>query len=107
MHLARVILSVRSPENLAQFYTTYLGMKERIEGDAIILGYEGKDAALELRQAASEKTYVHTRSDRYWKIGITLPDLDLAHAQLRKAAINVSDPNQFGDIGYMCHLNDP
>jgi len=107
MHLSRVILSVRSPKNLARFYTAHLGMKARTEDDGIILGYDGNDAALELRQATSGKTYAHARSDRYWKIGITLPDLELAHKQLRDTGINVSAPNQFGDIGYMCHLSDP
>ena len=107
MQLTRVILSVRSPKSLARFYTAHLGMKARSEGDAIILGYGGPDAALELRQATSDEAYAHTRSDRYWKIGITLPDLDRAHAQLRDAGIGVSDPSQFGDIGYMCHLSDP
>lgn len=107
MHLARVILSVRSPKDLARFYTTYLGMSERVEDDVIILGYDGIDAALELRQASSDRVYAHGHSDRYWKIGITLPDLNLAHTQLREAGLAVSDPNQFGDIGYMCHLSDP
>jgi catechol 2,3-dioxygenase-like lactoylglutathione lyase family enzyme len=107
MQLARVILSVRSPKNLARFYRAHLGMRAWSEGDAIVLGYDGLDAALELRRAASDKTYAHARSDRYWKIGITLPDVDLAHAQLCDAGISVSDPNQFGDIGYMCHLCDP
>ncbi|MGI9437215.1 MAG: VOC family protein, partial [Geminicoccaceae bacterium] len=49
----------------------------------------------------------HRRDDRYWKIGITLPNIDIAHDQLSRAGVAVSDPVQFGDIGYMCHLNDP
>ena len=107
MPFLRLILSVRSPDELARFYVTALGMTMRTEGDAVVLGYGGDDALLEFRQAASAKAYRHRRSDRYWKIGITLPDVDMAAAQLRAAGIAVSEPGQFGDIGYMCHLNDP
>lgn len=107
MQLARVVLRVRSPDTLARFYTDHLGMKARTEGDAVVLDYDGADAAIEFRQAKSGASYAHTRTDRYWKIGITLPNVDIAHAQLRQAGIAVSDPTQFNQIGYMCHLSDP
>ena len=43
----------------------------------------------------------------YWKIGITLADVDNAGEQLRKGGISVSDARQFRDIGYLSHLQDP
>ncbi|MGJ8629335.1 MAG: hypothetical protein ACSHXB_20470 [Sulfitobacter sp.] len=36
-----------------------------------------------------------------------LPDVDYAFAALTKKGINVSDPHQFRDIGYLPHLSDP
>ncbi len=107
MKLARVILRVQSPENLARFYVEHLGMTVLEEGYAHLLGYGGGDAVIELQRAGAGDGYVHERSDRYWKIGITLPNVDMAHAQLREAGVAVSEPGQFGEIGYMCHLEDP
>lgn len=75
--------------------------------EILVLGYDGADAALELEQATSPGAYVHRREDRYWKIGITLPNVDIAHAQLHQAGVEVTAPRQFGEIGYMCHLQDP
>ncbi len=107
MKLARVVLRVRSPDALARFYTERLGMSARRENHAVILGYGAGDAEVELRQATSDRRYAHAPTDRYWKIGITLPNVDIAHAQLRHAGVAVSNPVQFNDIGYMCHLSDP
>lgn len=106
MQLSRVVLRVRSPEKLASFYTGRFGMRARAEGQALVLGFGGDDASIELRQATSGEAYLHRREDRYWKIGITLPNVDIAHAQLCEAGVAVSRPKQFGEIGYMCHLED-
>ena len=43
----------------------------------------------------------------YWKIGITLPQVDLAYQQLLTAGVAVTPPTQFQEIGYLCHLQDP
>ena len=51
--------------------------------------------------------HVATGNSRYWKIGLTLPDLDRAVAHLDRIGWPVSRPRQFLDIGYMCHLTDP
>lgn len=107
MQLARVILRVRSPDRVAGFYEIHLGMTAWREDDAIILGYGTADAKIELRQAASPGNYEHASTDRYWKIGIALPNLDIAHAQLHKVGVAISNQSQFKDIGYMCHLSDP
>lgn len=107
MKLDRVILNVRSPEALAAFYKVHLGMQARRLADGILLHFNGEDAGIELRQASAGGSYRHRREDRYWKIGITLPNVDIAVEQLGKAGIPVSEPNQFGEIGYMAHLADP
>ena len=107
MKLGAVILNVRQPKELAEFYRKHLGMQV-VPGDGnYLVGYGGLGAQVELRPALSEKIYVHRDTDPYWKIGITLPDVDAAYGQLRRAGVAVSEPKQFRDIGYMCHLSDP
>lgn len=107
MQLSRIILNVASPRKLATFYVDQLGMTARTEGESTVLSFPGEAASLELRKAARGTAYIHQRHDRYWKIGITLPNVDIAHQQLCAAGIEVSEPHQFRDIGYMCHLSDP
>lgn len=103
--LAAVRLAVRDPQELAGFYTRHLGMQATTDGDDVRLGYAGEGAELVL--CSGGEGYTHARSDEYWKIGITLPNVDIAYHQLSKAGVPVSQPQQFGDIGYMCHLSDP
>lgn len=105
--LAGVVLNVASPEELAAFYTTHLGMAVDRSGAFLQMGYGGPGASLELRPLPSPEPYVHDASDEYWKIGITLRDVDMAFEQLSRAGVAVTQPRQFLDIGYMCHLTDP
>jgi catechol 2,3-dioxygenase-like lactoylglutathione lyase family enzyme len=107
MLLARVILRVRSPERLARFYVERLGMTLLSHDEDIVVGYGGGDAAIVLRSAETDGAYAHGRGDRYWKVGITLPNVDIAYAQLCDAGVPMKEPRQFGEIGYMCHLQDP
>ncbi len=103
--LSGVRLSVSNLAQLAEFYVRHPGMIATEVGDNLRLGYAGEDADLVLSPGG--QAYEHSRQDEYWKIGITLPDVDIAHAQLTAAGIEVSTPHQFRDIGYMCHLSDP
>ncbi len=82
-------------------------MQAREEDAKITLSYGEPDVEIELHEANAQKSYQHKDTDRYWKIGISVPDLDLAWSALRSAGIEVSDPHQFHDIGYMAHLDDP
>jgi len=107
LRLAGVALNVAAPEKLAAFYTRHLGMAVDRSGKFLRLGYGGPAASLELRPLPSPKPYVHDSSDEYWKIGITLPNVDMAFEQLNRAGVAVTQPRQFLDIGYMCHLTDP
>lgn len=66
---------------------------------------------LELRHAHAQpprsSPYRYSEDDGYWKIGVTLPDVDVACRRLRATGTRVSEPHQFQDIGYLCHLCDP
>lgn len=105
MRLSGVRLRVDKPAMLADFYATALGMTVRVIDGVWRVGYRGADADLLLLPDGG--SYQHDRGQRYWKIGITLPDVDAAAASLRAAGIEVTEPKQFLDIGYMCHLSDP
>ncbi len=98
-------LSVSNPAEVAEFYLSHLGMAATTSGDGWRVGYTGEDADIVFLPGG--QAYEHSRADNYWKIGITLPNVDMAHAQLTAAGIAVTEPHQFRDIGYMCHLNDP
>ena len=76
-------------------------------GNCLRVGYGGEGACLELRPLPVPQPYQHDALDEYWKIGITLPNVDRAFEQLSRAGIAVSRPRQFLDIGYMCHFRDP
>ncbi|WP_108861108.1 VOC family protein [Ruegeria sp. Alg231-54] len=105
MRLSGLRLRVADPEQLGKFYTEVLGMSVQTHGVSLRIGYLGQDADLLLMPGG--RGYTHDKGQRYWKIGITVPDVDLATAVLRDKGIEVSDPKQFLDIGYMCHLKDP
>ncbi|NVO57640.1 VOC family protein [Rhodobacteraceae bacterium B1Z28] len=105
MRMSALRLRVADPERLAAFYRDALGMTVHAEGPNRRVGYDGNDADLLLMPGGGG--YTHDRGQRYWKIGITLPDVDMAAAFLRQHGVEVSAPRQFLDIGYMCHLSDP
>ena len=103
--LSGLRLKVADPEPLIAFYTGVMGMKSEWADSVWRLGYVGADADLILVPGGAD--YAHSRDQRYWKIGVTLPNLDLAYAQLKSAGVEVSEPRQFLDIGYLAHLSDP
>ena len=105
MRLSAVLLRVANPERLAGFYADALGMTAQAQGPNHRVGYAGQDADLLLMPGGGG--YTHDGGQRYWKIGITVPDVDLAVSRLRQKGVEVSEPKQFLDIGYMCHLKDP
>ncbi|CUK11797.1 lactoylglutathione lyase [Ruegeria denitrificans] len=105
MRLSAVLLRVANPGQLTGFYTEVLGMTARAQGPNCRVGYVGQDADLLLMPGGGG--YTHDGGQRYWKIGITVPDVDLAVSHLRAKGVEVSDPKQFLDIGYLCHLKDP
>ena len=68
------------------------------------VGYSPNEAHLAFDQGIVEKP---KPDEFYWKIGITLQNLDHAVCFLRSKNITVSDPIQFQNVGYMAHIVDP
>ena len=93
----------RAPDTQAAFYSDTLGMKHL---GTHTVGYGGEGQA-RLIFAQCDSPYLHSQTDLYWKIAISVPDLDLACKQLNKMGVQVDGARQFRDIGYLAHIVDP
>lgn len=106
MKILRHCLNVTDRSKLLDFYSRVLGMRSFASEGPALLGYDPAQCLLELA-GGSETACRSEQRDFYWKIGITVRDLDIAVAHVRREGWSVSDPVQFRDIGYLCHLRDP
>ncbi len=98
---------VQSFTGLSDFYGDLLGMKAIATGNnSTAFGYSSKQSHVEFHRA-EVAPYQPQANDFYWKIGITLRDLDAAVGYLRDRGLTLLDPYQFRDIGYMSKLTDP
>lgn len=100
--LDTLTLRVRDPEAQRRFYRDILGMTDRGEGR---VGYAEGEMAIHFAKA--ETAYAPRPTDLYWKIAISVPNLDLAVGQLRARGIAVTPPRQFQDVAYLAHVTDP
>ena len=106
MKLSRTCLNVRNAAGLSNFYTSVLGMHQLGSEDGPAFGYSQQQCLLEFHEAELQH-YNPVPGDLYWKIGITVQNLEFAVKYLNDQGWPVSAPRQFGDIGYLCHLQDP
>merc|ERR1712117_980692 len=58
-------------------------------------------------EKSGERRGDNASEDVYWKIGLGLADVSAAREKLMKRGAAVSEPQQFMDIGFLCHLRDP
>lgn len=92
---------------LEEFYCRVLGMHcFDATPEMMSFGFESERCHLVFRKA-DVLPFVARPNDFYWKIGITLRDLDAAVAFLRDQGVPASGPVQFRDIGYMSKIIDP
>lgn len=105
-HINLLHFQVDTIDALQTFYGDLLGMNLRHHGDRFEFSFPNAETALSFSVNATT-AYQYSGNDFYWKIGITLPDLDAAVQYLRKRGLQPSDPVQFRDIGYLSHLQDP
>lgn len=100
--LDTLTLRVRDPEAQRRFYCGQLGMSDRGDGR---VGYADKEASLGFVEA--DTPYVAEASDLYWKIALSVPNIDLAYEQLRSKGVPCTEPRQFQDVGYLAKVTDP
>ncbi len=97
-----ICLRAPDPQSLKRFYRDTLGMRERADGT---IGYAEEEAGLRFEK--SERSYDMSVDDLYWKISISVPNIDLACEQLSGRGVAVDGPRQFGDVAYLAHFKDP
>lgn len=100
--LQTLTLRAIDPGAQRRFYCDVLGMSDRGDG---CVGYTGEEAAL--RFVAAGAPYTPQAPDLYWKIALSLPNIDLAYTQLRALGVPCSMPTQFRDVGYLAKATDP
>ncbi len=93
-------------DELKEFYVDILGMQNFSTNKVMIFGFN-KNSCYLCFHKKSVKSYASDQNDFYWKIGITLKNLDVAVDHLRKKNISVSSGIQFKEIGYMSKISDP
>ena len=69
------------------------------------VGYSGREK--NLRFVQSETSYWPQPSDLYWKIAVSVPNIELAWHQLLARGARVSESNQFLDLCYLAYVTDP
>ncbi len=106
MRFSRLFLNVRSLDGLSEFYCGLLGMRNFGTPEEPLFGY-GEDQCLLAFRVSGDALYEPGPNDFYWKIGLTLRNLDLAFGFLEAQGYPAQDLKQFRDIGYMAKLRDP
>ena len=106
MKIADIEFTTPALDETRAFYVGALGMTEmQVEG-GFRFAFPGADTGLVFR--SGERVSARPGAQGvYWKIGLTVRDLDHAVAGLGRLGVDVSAPRQFRDIGYLCHLADP
>merc|ERR1711963_542666 len=86
-----------------------MGMEVRQETErSWSANYPGEGVKLVfMEEGGGGPSYKPDRNSCYWKIGITVRDVDLARERILASGTQVSQPNQFMEVGYLCHLTDP
>jgi len=95
-------LRATDPKVQCKFYTEILGMQKLHNG---AFGYSNGQACIAFEPADSP--YQDSNTNVYWKFSLAVPNINLAYQQLVSHNVEVSEPHQFEDIGYMMHLRDP
>ncbi|MEM7013342.1 MAG: VOC family protein [Verrucomicrobiota bacterium] len=105
--IREIHLDISNPDRSIEFYVDRLGMRlvSETAGSYSLACQSG--AQLKLRHRTNASGYHERDSDAYWKIGITIADVDVARERLNGHNIDVTESRQFFDIGYLCHLEDP
>lgn len=98
-----VSLGCVDPKRQCEFYCSVLGMRDF---GNFTVGYDNS-AEAKLQFVASQHPYQSSPADLYWKIALATPNIELACRQLHQHGIEISQPHQFQDIGYLAHFNDP
>ena len=102
-----LVFRVDAPAALAEWYTNILGMSvSQISEDVYECGYPTQDLRLSLRKSAESSSNNSSGMSVYWKIGIGLEDVSLGQKRILAKGVQITEPHQFQEIGFLCHLKD-
>jgi len=102
-----LVFRVEAPASLAEWYGNILGMTvSQISEDVYECGYPSQDLRLSLRKQDQSSTGSSSGMSVYWKIGIGLQDVKLGQKKILAKGVQVTEPHQFQEIGFLCHLKD-
>ncbi len=116
-HIHKHSLRVADVARSTEFYQTCLGMtlvsEYQQQGQYCrLLGYvrsteSAPPTLLELIETKDFKCLPGLVPAGYWKIAISVADVDIARLCLTEKGINVTPAHQVPNVAYLCHLNDP
>lgn len=109
MSIAYWQLAVKNLQESLTFYCNGLGFElsnANNEQAELTLGGGGSKLRL-IHSPHLNAPYSSQKDQCYWKIGLTVSNLENTLTQLSKQGINATRPQQFLDIGYLCHLSCP
>ncbi len=95
-------LRVINVDAQCRFYCDVLGM---LDCGAGRVGYSQEEVALQF--IAADAPYFPQPSDLYWKIALSVPNIERACEQLAGQGVAVTQPQQFRDVGYLAKFTDP
>lgn len=98
-----IYLQSRDPAAQLAFYCEVLGM-QRLAANAVGYGGPGQ-ARLVISQCGGD--YIPLPTDLYWKITLSVPDIELACQQLTDVGVAHDGARQFRNIGYLAQFVDP
>mgnify|MGYP000244687592 CR=1 FL=1 len=116
-HIHKHSLRVADITRSIDFYQTCLGMtlvsEYRHQGlRCCLLGYvRDSDSTpptlLELIGTDGFRRLPGTQPAGYWKIALSVADVDIARLCLTEKGVEVTPARQVPDVAYLCHFNDP
>ncbi len=109
--LGMTLLAKRSKDSKTHYYMGFVEPgAEQPEAD-LSLTHGQHDCFLELvydpKRAADDARKQLVSTEGYWKIAISVTDVNVARDRLVENGIEVDMPRQVGDIAYLCHFYDP
>lgn len=117
-YLQKHSLYISNPKNSLYFYVYTLGMKlikeyeeNEVQFYHLKFNEDTNEAILELIfDKNNTKTIYPKENERltgYWKIAISIKDVDIAREKLIKKGVSITPAFQVPNVAYLCHFNDP
>lgn len=114
MQLSGIQLKIQNPIKTLAFYTDILGFShiktiEKENQKHYVLQAKNTNFLLELIHNSKEReieNYQELPQDNYWKYSLFVDDITRTATILNKLNIAVNEPFQFGNIGYLAHIQD-